>query len=118
MNVAITRVDSVYFTLTTLATVGYGDIHPASEACRKAASAQIIVSLVFVVIVLALLVSRIGQSLNSSTDDQSIFESLSQMQKNLDSLNTDLDSVKSKLDEAHAVKISGRFSRRQRKFLG
>ena len=32
-----TRLDAVYFTVTTLATVGYGDIHPTGQAARAVA---------------------------------------------------------------------------------
>ncbi len=42
-----TRVDAVYFTVTTLATVGYGDITPASQAARIAVTVQMVFDLAF-----------------------------------------------------------------------
>lgn len=44
-----TRTDALYFALTTLTTVGYGDIHPAGQLARVLVSVQ----LVFNVLVLA-----------------------------------------------------------------
>ena len=40
-----TRLDSVYFTVTTLATVGYGDIHAAGQGARALATAQMLLNL-------------------------------------------------------------------------
>ena len=42
-----TRVDAVYFTVTTLATVGYGDITPASQTARVAVTVQMLFDLAF-----------------------------------------------------------------------
>jgi hypothetical protein len=60
MNVALTKTDSVYFTLSTLTTVGYGDIVPVTEHCRMIVSAQMAGGLIFGAILLALLVARIA----------------------------------------------------------
>ncbi len=54
-----TRLDSVYFTLTTLATVGYGDAHAAGQVARGLVSLQIVFDVLFV----ALLVRTMGASL-------------------------------------------------------
>jgi voltage-gated potassium channel len=43
-----TRLDSLYFTLTTLGTVGYGDIHPAGQAARAVACLQLVFNGIFV----------------------------------------------------------------------
>ncbi|MBN0046983.1 two pore domain potassium channel family protein [Streptomyces actuosus] len=43
-----TRVDSLYFTVVTLATVGYGDIHPQGQLARLVAVVQILYGFVFV----------------------------------------------------------------------
>ncbi|HYF71704.1 MAG TPA: potassium channel family protein, partial [Nocardioides sp.] len=32
-----TRLDALYFTMTTLLTIGYGDVHPAGQAARALA---------------------------------------------------------------------------------
>jgi hypothetical protein len=42
------RVDSLYFTLTTLSTVGYGDIHAVGTAARVAVTTQLFLDLVLV----------------------------------------------------------------------
>lgn len=46
-----TRLDALYFTVTTLATVGFGDIVPTSQAARLLVTAQIVFDLVFVGVV-------------------------------------------------------------------
>jgi voltage-gated potassium channel len=43
-----TRTDSLYFTVTTLSTVGYGDIHPAGPAAKIVVVLQILFDLVLV----------------------------------------------------------------------
>src|SRR3712207_1536520 len=45
----LTKTDALYFTLTTLTTVGYGDVHPVSQLARQVVMAQ----LAFNVVVLA-----------------------------------------------------------------
>ncbi|MET9443628.1 potassium channel family protein [Streptomyces sp. NPDC006610] len=42
-----TRVDALYFTLVTLATIGYGDITPRGQAARGTVVVQILYSFVF-----------------------------------------------------------------------
>jgi hypothetical protein len=43
-----TRTDSLYFTVTTLSTVGYGDIHPSGQAAKIVVLVQILFDLVLV----------------------------------------------------------------------
>jgi voltage-gated potassium channel len=43
-----TRLDALYFTLTTIATVGYGDVHPAGQEARATACLQTVFDVVFV----------------------------------------------------------------------
>ena len=43
-----TRLDALYFTLTTLVTVGYGDVYPAGQAARAITCLQVAVNAVFV----------------------------------------------------------------------
>lgn len=40
-----TRVDAVYFTVVTLSTVGFGDMHPTSQAARLVVTLQIVFNL-------------------------------------------------------------------------
>ncbi|WP_238016449.1 potassium channel family protein [Dactylosporangium sp. AC04546] len=43
-----TRTDALYFTLSTLATVGYGDVHAAGQAARILVICQIVFNLLFI----------------------------------------------------------------------
>ena len=40
-----TKIDALYFTVTTLSTVGYGDVHAAGQGARLAVTIQILVDL-------------------------------------------------------------------------
>jgi voltage-gated potassium channel len=41
------RTDALYFNVSTLATVGFGDVHPAGQLARAAVTLQIVFNLVF-----------------------------------------------------------------------
>lgn len=43
-----TRVDAVYFTVTTLSTVGFGDVAATSQAARLVVTVQIVFDLLFI----------------------------------------------------------------------
>lgn len=47
-----TKWDAVYFTITTMSTVGYGDIHPQSQLARLWTVAQILIGFAFVAFVI------------------------------------------------------------------
>jgi voltage-gated potassium channel len=42
-----TKTDALYFNISTLATVGYGDVHPVGQLARAAVTLQIVFNLVF-----------------------------------------------------------------------
>ena len=42
-----TKTDALYFNISTLATVGFGDVHPIGQLARAAVTLQIIFNLVF-----------------------------------------------------------------------
>jgi voltage-gated potassium channel len=42
-----TKVDSLYFNISTLATVGFGDVHAAGQLARVAVTVQVVFNLVF-----------------------------------------------------------------------
>ncbi len=42
-----TKIDAVYFCLSTLATVGFGDVHAAGQLARAAVTVQMVFNLVF-----------------------------------------------------------------------
>jgi voltage-gated potassium channel len=43
-----TKVDALYFNVTTLSTVGYGDVHAVGQLARAAVTVQIVFNLVFI----------------------------------------------------------------------
>ena len=49
-----TKIDAVYFTLSTLATVGFGDAHAVGQAARVIVSIQIVFDLVFITVAVRL----------------------------------------------------------------
>ena len=62
---ALTRTDTLYFTVTVFATVGFGDISPASQAARLVVTAQMILNLIVLGLGVRLIVGaaqRAGQS--------------------------------------------------------
>jgi|SRR5215211_159311 len=54
-----TRVDALYFTMTTLTTVGYGDAHAKGQAARILVMVQMVFNLVFVATAASVLSARI-----------------------------------------------------------
>jgi hypothetical protein len=44
-----TRLDALYFVGVTMATVGYGDIHPSGQLARAVLLVQLVYTLVFLV---------------------------------------------------------------------
>ncbi|MEU9045068.1 MULTISPECIES: potassium channel family protein [unclassified Kitasatospora] len=60
----LTRMDSVYFTVTVLSTVGFGDIVPKSEAARALVVLQMLGDLVFVGIAARVILGAVNVGLN------------------------------------------------------
>jgi voltage-gated potassium channel len=54
-----TRTDALYFTLSTLATVGFGDVHAQGQVARAMVSTQIVFDVVFVAALVATLTGRL-----------------------------------------------------------
>jgi voltage-gated potassium channel len=42
-----TKTDALYFTISTIATVGFGDVHASGQLARAAVTVQIVFNLVF-----------------------------------------------------------------------
>ncbi|MGW0698380.1 potassium channel family protein [Streptomyces sp. NPDC002867] len=67
-----TRVDALYFTVTTLATVGYGDITPSGQTSRVVTMVQILYTFVFLTAATGALTrtlrGRLGERLRQSRD--------------------------------------------------
>ena len=57
------RTDSVYFTVTVLATVGFGDITPVSSVARLVTSAQMVLDLVVIGLVVRVLFNAAQQGM-------------------------------------------------------
>lgn len=51
-----TKIDAVYFTVATLSTVGYGDVHAVGQAGRLAVTLQIVFNLTFLAVAVRLVV--------------------------------------------------------------
>ncbi|MGO4257233.1 potassium channel family protein [Marmoricola sp. RAF53] len=70
-----TRLDALYFTATTMATVGYGDIHPEGQLARAIATAQMAFDIIFVAAFVRLITVGVRvrieqhQSAKKSTDN-------------------------------------------------
>lgn len=54
-----TRTDALYFTITTVSTVGYGDIHPVGQTAR----ALVTIMIIFDVVLLGALASAVSDNL-------------------------------------------------------
>ena len=60
--------DLIYFSFTTLTTVGYGDVHPVRRAARSLAVAEALIGQLYVAILIAGLV---GMALQARTEEGS-----------------------------------------------
>lgn len=56
-----TRLDSVYYTASTMLTVGYGDIHATGQGARALVLLQMVFNVIFVAAAAGLLTSRVRQ---------------------------------------------------------
>ena len=63
---SLTRTDTLYFTVTVLTTVGFGDIVPTSQAARIAVTVQMVADLV----VLGVLIRTVLRAVSHSLDRQ------------------------------------------------
>jgi hypothetical protein len=61
MDAGLTKIDSIYFTLSTLTSTGLGDIVPVTQLCRSVVSAQMAVGAVLILGVVGLLVARVSR---------------------------------------------------------
>ncbi|MCU0262810.1 MAG: potassium channel family protein [Candidatus Nanopelagicales bacterium] len=62
------RVGALYFTVTVLATVGFGDIHPVSSLARAAVTGQMVMDVVLVGVVVRVLVAAARISLQAAPE--------------------------------------------------
>jgi voltage-gated potassium channel len=66
----LSRTDGLYFTVTTFATVGYGDISPQTELARALATVQMLVGLLAVGVIAKVVLGavRVAQERNTAVD--------------------------------------------------
>jgi voltage-gated potassium channel Kch len=66
----LSRTDGLYFTVTTFATVGYGDISPQTELARVLVTVQMLVGLIAVGIIAKVVLGavRVARERNSADD--------------------------------------------------
>lgn len=67
----LTRLDSMYFTVTTFATVGYGDITAVSEPARAVATMQMLLGLVLVGLIARLVLAAVQEARTRRVTDRS-----------------------------------------------
>jgi len=60
-----TKTDALYFTISTIATVGFGDVHAAGQLARAAVTVQIVFNLVFLGAALAMISGFIRERAHS-----------------------------------------------------
>ncbi|MET0998276.1 MAG: potassium channel family protein [Marmoricola sp.] len=65
-----TRLDSLYFAMTTLATVGTGDVHAAGQAARALVLVQMVFNVVFVATIAALLSARVKSAAEARAEER------------------------------------------------
>jgi voltage-gated potassium channel len=66
----LSRTDGLYFTVTTFATVGYGDISPQTELARALVTVQMLVGLLAVGVIAKVVLGavRVAQERNTAVD--------------------------------------------------
>ena len=57
-----TRLDALYFTASTMTTVGYGDIHPVGQLARAVTTLHLAIDVVFIAALAQLVNSRVGRA--------------------------------------------------------
>ncbi|MEV0646606.1 potassium channel family protein [Phytomonospora sp. NPDC050363] len=61
----LTRTDALYFTVTTMVTVGYGDVHAQGQSARLLVTAHMIFDVVFVSAFVTVLSARVRRNVES-----------------------------------------------------
>jgi hypothetical protein len=65
-----TRVDALYFTMSTLTTVGFGDVHATGQAARIMVIIQMAFNLIFVATAAAVLSARVREAATKRLGDR------------------------------------------------
>lgn len=67
----VTRTDALYFTVVTLTTIGYGDIHPTGQFARLLVTLAIIFNLLFVAALVGAIADRLRRPPHRRTTEES-----------------------------------------------
>ncbi len=73
-NEPLDHIDSLYFTLTTLATVGYGDIAPVTNGARSVVMVQMVVNLIVIGVFVKLIGGTVNQRLSPRLESSTTSE--------------------------------------------
>ena len=65
----LSRIGSLYFTVVTFGTVGFGDITPTTDLGRLVASAQVILDLVFIGLIVRVILGASKRTLEKASSD-------------------------------------------------
>lgn len=63
-----TRVDAIYFTMSTIATVGFGDVHATGQVARTVVTVQIFLDLIFVGLMARIILPSVVNSRERARD--------------------------------------------------
>jgi voltage-gated potassium channel len=75
----MTRLDALYFTVTTFTTVGYGDIAPVSQAARLVALLQMVLGLILLGIIARVITGAAKLGMEQHRNDHATAEESSQV---------------------------------------
>jgi voltage-gated potassium channel len=70
-----TRVDALYFTMSTIATVGFGDVHATGQAARLVVTIQIFLDLIFVGLVARIILPSLARQRAQRNETRSAWTS-------------------------------------------
>ncbi|MDO3649744.1 potassium channel family protein [Nocardia mangyaensis] len=67
----VTRTDALYYTMSTLGTIGYGDVHAIGQAARVVTMVQIVFDLVVIGTLAAIVTTSVTRRLGADTGNRS-----------------------------------------------
>ena len=70
-----TRVDALYFTMSTIATVGFGDVHATGQVSRVVVTIQIFLDLIFVGLVARIILPSLARQRAQRREEQATWTS-------------------------------------------